>query len=61
MTQRISDKLIDHVIKNQRDYTVTIIKFAMDLRDARTRIAELDTLSASQEQAHALRDAGAKL
>lgn len=33
----------------------------LELFDARARIAELERLSASQEEAHELRDGGAKL
>lgn len=42
-------------------YVRTVLEIGLDLADARTRIAELERLSASQEEAHAARDRGVSL
>lgn len=58
MSQRITDEGIEQCIKDAPFYTPMIVKMALDLRDARARIRELEALSASQAQALDLMEAG---
>lgn len=68
MSQRISDEYLAERIEGQDRVKSEQCKVELDLRDARAeivtlkdRIAELERLSASQEEAHAARDRGASL
>ena len=61
MSQRISDEQIKQIMGNAAFYSPMFLRLAKDLTDARAEIAQLKALSASQEEAHALRDAGASL
>lgn len=59
MIQRISDEAIEFCLKHERNYSYTMVDMARDLKDARTRIAELERLSASQSEAMDMMDRGA--
>ena len=70
MTQGISDKEIENrlkgLAKDAKGWDAPISSMVgwrelVNLRDARAELAELKRFSASQEEAHALRDAGASL
>lgn len=57
MNQRIPDTNLSELLAVLPEHTIHR-DLALDLRDARARIAELEKLSASQEEALSLADRG---
>lgn len=43
MSQRANDNVVAFVITNPKDFSHAVVNMALDLRDARVRIAELET------------------